>query len=434
MCISNQPNAHRRLILKLGEAVRAAALLALLQGYAGAAHAQSAPAPLRAVSATGASPAPGSSASAPTVPDAAVSIAVPVPSITISHASVSASGTINDDGSALTAPDMSLYQGQLATLQKLQQDKQALQLEVERVQLEASEKKAEPKPLRKIARPPAVQPYLVNLTGVGDERRARIAIPGYGEITVQPEDVLPNRWHVVSIDDDGVVVQTNPGHRIRRIAYQAQMPAAQLAPVPARPAAAHAHAKVPVTAATAASHRMTARSVAAAAEVPPAGAAPVRIAGAATSVASMSVTMVPITRTPAQAGAVSAPSGATPNIAVPMVAPPTSPAPAAADLRAAAALSMVQSETALSLSVPVHRARGELGEPTGKNRKKVRESAGVRRAGPPHKRAMPADARPTHGSASGAKPLHGVPAKHKKPAKAHPAGPRKKSHCHFICQ
>jgi type IV pilus biogenesis protein PilP len=126
---------------------------------------------------------------------------------------------------------MSLYQSRLAALQKLQQDEQLLKLEAARAQLaqlahlQEADPPAPPPPLNSLpAHPPvkrvAPKPYLVNLTGVGDVRRARIALPAYGEVTVQAGDVLPNHWHVLSIDDDGVVTQSGPGHQTQRIAYQ----------------------------------------------------------------------------------------------------------------------------------------------------------------------------------------------------------------------
>jgi len=170
------------------------------------------------------SPASGMATGSAAPAAAAAPAVAPTPEITIHGASVSATGVIiNDDGEALTHPNMSLYQGQLAVLEQLQLQKQELQFEVERAQLADAAKPPAPKPVRKVVKPakPVVpQPYLVNLTGVGDDRRARIVVPGYGAITVQPGDILPNNWLVVSIDDDGVVAQPSSGHRIQRIDYQ----------------------------------------------------------------------------------------------------------------------------------------------------------------------------------------------------------------------
>ncbi len=135
-------------------------------------------------------------------------------------------GKLNDDGSALTPPDLSGYLEQSAKLAQIQRDQLALQqLQVWQtaIELAPSRKKPLAQTARTRASPAApVRPYLVDLTGVGDDLQAHVMVPGYGETIVRAGQTLPNHWQIESIDDDGVSYRAGPGRPIQRIVYQTQ--------------------------------------------------------------------------------------------------------------------------------------------------------------------------------------------------------------------
>lgn len=137
---------------------------------------------------------------------------------------------LNDNGAALAEPDLSLYQGQLAAMQKLQRDNLELKLQLEQAQLKAKISASENN--GKIAQGPDGSPYVVNLTGVGDARQALVSVPGYGQVTVRAGDILPNQWKVLSIDDGGVVAATSAGHHAKPL----RLPFHADGAVPGRPA------------------------------------------------------------------------------------------------------------------------------------------------------------------------------------------------------
>ncbi len=128
--------------------------------------------------------------------------------------------TTNDSGSALTPPDLSLYEGQLAAMQKLQRDNLELKLELEQAELKAKLRAAQnggkPEADDGSADAPAM-PMVTNLTGAGDNRQALITMPGYGQLTVRAGDTLPNHWKVVAIDDGGVVVTDGTARNTKHV-------------------------------------------------------------------------------------------------------------------------------------------------------------------------------------------------------------------------
>ncbi len=139
--------------------------------------------------------------------------------------------TFNDDGSTLTPPDLSAYFEQSAKLEQIQRD----QLELQQLQVWQAEQAAlelaqssRKSPAKTVRAGPAVpvRPYLIDLTGVGDDLQARVMVPGYGETTVRSGQTLPNHWQIESIDDDGVSFRTGPGRPLQRIVYQTQDAAA----------------------------------------------------------------------------------------------------------------------------------------------------------------------------------------------------------------
>ena len=128
--------------------------------------------------------------------------------------------TTNDNGSALTPPDLSLYEGQLAAMQKLQRDNLELKLELEQAELKAKLRTVQNggKPVGDDSASDApVMPMVTNLTGAGDSRQALITMPGYGQMTVRAGDALPNHWKVVEIDDGGVVVTDGKARNAKRV-------------------------------------------------------------------------------------------------------------------------------------------------------------------------------------------------------------------------
>jgi len=131
--------------------------------------------------------------------------------------------TTNDNGSALTPPDLSLYEGQLAAMQKLQRDNLELKLELEQAELKAKLRAAQNggKAPRDASTDEAadgpVMPVVTNLTGTGDNHQALITMPGYGQLTVRAGDALPNHWKVIAIDDGGVVVTEGTTRNAKRV-------------------------------------------------------------------------------------------------------------------------------------------------------------------------------------------------------------------------
>jgi type IV pilus biogenesis protein PilP len=136
----------------------------------------------------------------------------------------------NDNGDALTAPDLSLYQGQLAEMQKLQRDNLELKLKLEQAQLKAQISASENH--GQLPQEADASPYVVNLTGIGEMRQALITVPGYGQVTVRAGDTLPNQWKVVAIDDGGVVATMHAGPHAKRL----RLPFHAGAAAPGRPA------------------------------------------------------------------------------------------------------------------------------------------------------------------------------------------------------
>lgn len=123
---------------------------------------------------------------------------------------------LNDVGAALTPPDLSLYEGQLAEMQKLQRDNLELKLELQQAQLKAQIRASE-HPGNHDDQESQASPSVANLTGVGETRQALITVPGYGQVTVRAGDTLPNHWKVAAIDDGGVVVTTTAGRHAQRV-------------------------------------------------------------------------------------------------------------------------------------------------------------------------------------------------------------------------
>lgn len=147
---------------------------------------------------------------------------------------------LNDDGSALTPPDLSAYLELNAMQQQLQRDQLALQ--IEQAEQEAAQEAAQkttrrPAPPRKQLAQSKEKPsielteksasgsgpaYLINLAGVGDDLQARVMVPGYGPVTVHAGQTLPNGWRIETIDDDGVSYRASPGRPEQRLLYQTQ--------------------------------------------------------------------------------------------------------------------------------------------------------------------------------------------------------------------
>lgn len=133
----------------------------------------------------------------------------------------------NDDGATLTPPDLSGYLEQSAKLEQIESDQLALQqLALWQAQQDSVVQRhsSQPAPVKtastKMATP--MRPYLVDLTGVGNDLQARVMVPGYGETIVRAGQVLPNHWQIDAIDDDGVSYRTGPGRPPQRIVYQSQ--------------------------------------------------------------------------------------------------------------------------------------------------------------------------------------------------------------------
>lgn len=130
------------------------------------------------------------------------------------------SADMNDNGSALTPPDLSLYEGQLAAMQKLQRDNLELKLELQQAQLKAALRAAQSDgkmPVDDDSDLAQMTPSVESLTGSGDTRQALITMPGYGQLTVRAGDTLPNHWKVAVIDDGGVVVTTGAARNAKRM-------------------------------------------------------------------------------------------------------------------------------------------------------------------------------------------------------------------------
>jgi hypothetical protein len=121
----------------------------------------------------------------------------------------------NDPGTALTPPDISAYQAQLDAMQKLQRDNLQLKLQLDNDSLKAKIDASEGIQHRGAA--DQASPYVVDITGVGNQNQALIAVPGYGEEIVRAGDVLADHWTILSIDDAGVVATAQRGPHARRV-------------------------------------------------------------------------------------------------------------------------------------------------------------------------------------------------------------------------
>ncbi|WP_440030233.1 hypothetical protein [Chromobacterium amazonense] len=107
------------------------------------------------------------------------------------------------------APDLTKYSKELEAIKKAQRESLVLKQELQAAKLRADLFK-ETGGMGK-----AESPYVLTLTGIGSQRKARIFFPGVGEISALPGSHLPGGWQLASIDDDSVRARAPSGKYVQ---------------------------------------------------------------------------------------------------------------------------------------------------------------------------------------------------------------------------
>jgi hypothetical protein len=147
---------------------------------------------------------------------AGTSGAVPLTAASAGHAVAAnpvgpapAEAQLNDDR-ALPAPDLAPYLGELEKLKRTQRENLEIKQQIEQDQL-----RAQLATLRGQQLGEGASPYVLALTGAGKQRQARVMVPGFGELTVQAGDALPNGWTIVAVNDHVVLASQGNDARVQ---------------------------------------------------------------------------------------------------------------------------------------------------------------------------------------------------------------------------
>lgn len=118
--------------------------------------------------------------------------------------------------SAVAPPDLDPYMAQLNRMGQIQRQNAELKLEIEQNQLRANLQSMQPKKAddSKNKNDAGPSPYVLALVGSDHVHKARIMVPGYGEMLVKTGDSLPNGWQITAINDSAVMANTNTKQQV----------------------------------------------------------------------------------------------------------------------------------------------------------------------------------------------------------------------------
>lgn len=118
-------------------------------------------------------------------------------------------GKLNFDNAIPELPQSLPYVNELEAMKREQRE--TLQL---KQQIEAQKLRSELLKLQGGAAREGSSPYVISLTGINKQRKARIMLPGYGEMTVKKGDKLPDGWEITDMTDSAVIA-VKEGNRIQ---------------------------------------------------------------------------------------------------------------------------------------------------------------------------------------------------------------------------
>lgn len=118
-------------------------------------------------------------------------------------------GKLNFDNAIPDLPQSLPYLNELEAMKREQRDTLQLKQQIETEKLRAELLKLQGGAIRA-----GSSPYVINLTGINKQHKARIMLPGYGEMSVKKGDKLPDGWEIADITDSTVIV-TKDRNRIQ---------------------------------------------------------------------------------------------------------------------------------------------------------------------------------------------------------------------------